>query len=107
MKFQWLYFFHLNLYKFNQKKKIIFEKNFSFTNSDDKKEALKRRYIDLVVDKEQKQILYCYVDDGQLKVFSINFDDLYQTILSKQKEEDDSEDEEESKNKKKKKKKKF
>ena len=100
-------FFSFKSLQIQSKKKIIFEKNFSFSNSDDKKETLKQRYIDLVVDKEQKQILYCYVDDKNLKVFSINFDDLYQNILSRQKEEDDSEDEEESKTKKKKEEKKV
>ena len=84
------------------KKKIIFERNFEFKKSNDKKDALKSRFIDLFVDKEGEQILYCFVDDGQLKVFSIKFDALYQNILSRQREEDDSEDEDESKTKKKK-----
>ena len=97
------------------KKKNIFEKNFikeeeGNDNNKDGNKKIINLIFDLHIDEENQNIIYGLTLNGQIKLYKIKFDDLYQSILSKTKSDDDEEetdnnDEDESESKPKKKKK--
>ena len=75
------------------KKKNIFEKNFVKEDAEDEGKKVEKKLINLIydlhVDEENKCIIYGLVVNGQLKVYKITYDSLYNSILSKTKSEDD------------------
>jgi len=97
------------------KKKNIFVKNFikeeeGNDNNKDGNKKIINLIFDLHIDEENQNIIYGLTLNGQIKLYKIKFDDLYQSILSKTKSDDDEEetdnnDEDESESKPKKKKK--
>ena len=80
------------------KKKIIFEKNFIKEDAEDEGKKVEKKLIniifDLHIDEENNNILYALIVNGQLKIYKISFDSLYNSILSKVKSEEDEEDSE-------------
>ena len=80
------------------KKKIIFEKNFVKEDAEDEGKKVEKKLIniifDLHIDEENNNILYALIVNGQLKIYKISFDSLYNSILSKVKSEEDEEESE-------------
>ena len=78
------------------KKKNIFEKNFSKEDAENEGKKVEKKLINLIfdihIDEENKFITYGLVVNGELKVYKITFDSLYQSTLSKLKSDDNEED---------------
>ena len=80
------------------KKKIIFEKNFVKEDAEDEGKKVEKKLIniifDLHIDEENNNILYALIVNGQIKIYKISFDSLYDSILSKVKSEEDEDESE-------------
>ena len=78
------------------KKKIIFEKNFIKEDAEDEGKKVEKKLLnmifDLHIDEENSNILYALIVNGQIKIYKISFDSLYNSIQSKMKSEEDEED---------------
>ena len=79
------------------KKKNIFEKNFVKEDAEDEGKKVERKPVNLIydlhIDDENKCIIYGLIVNGQLKIYKITFDSLYNSILSKTRSEEDDDDE--------------